>query len=148
MRGRLGMWATIILNIPGKGIPKPLIKKIYAKYYLDFVLYGFSSDSVQAIVDVGIEEKSDYSFKNSDYSFICNDPDKLKENWLKQCPTDFRKPTIFYKNIGCTNWEKVETCDIEVSESDTRIERICNFTRIRPPTSDYLRQAMMQMGGK
>ena len=51
-------------SIPETEIPKSLIKKIYAKYYLDFVLYGFSTDSVQAIVDVGIEETSNYSFKS------------------------------------------------------------------------------------
>ena len=51
-------------SIPETEIPKSLIKKIYAKYYLDFVLYGFSTDSVQAIVNVGIEETSNYSFKS------------------------------------------------------------------------------------
>ena len=51
-------------SIPDADIPKSLIKKIYAKYYLDFVLYGFSTDSVQAIVDVGIEEPSHYSFNS------------------------------------------------------------------------------------
>ena len=53
-------------SIPDVDIPKSLIKKIYAKYYLDFVLYGFSTDSVQAIVDVGIEEPSDYSFNSEE----------------------------------------------------------------------------------
>ena len=51
-------------SIPETEIPKSLIKKIYAKYYLDFVLYGFSTDSVQAIVNVGKEDTSNYSFKS------------------------------------------------------------------------------------
>ena len=44
-------------------IPKALIKKVYAKYYLDFVLFGFSPDSVKTIVDAGTDEPSEYSFK-------------------------------------------------------------------------------------
>ena len=47
-----------------ENIPKELIKKLYAKYFLDFVLFGFSPDSVQSIVDAGIEEPSEYSFKS------------------------------------------------------------------------------------
>ena len=47
-----------------KEIPKSLIKKIYAKYYLDFVLYGFSTESVKAMVDIGTEEPSNYSYKS------------------------------------------------------------------------------------
>ena len=47
-----------------KNIPKELIKKLYAKYFLDFVLFGFSPDSVQSIVDAGIEEPSEYSFES------------------------------------------------------------------------------------
>lgn len=47
-----------------KDIPKSLIKKIYAKYYLDFVLYGFSTESVEAIVNIGTEEPSNYSYKS------------------------------------------------------------------------------------
>ena len=46
-----------------KNIPKALIKKLYAKYFLDFVLLGFSSDQVQSIVNVGTDEASEYSFK-------------------------------------------------------------------------------------
>ena len=45
-----------------KDIPKSLTKKIYAKYYLDFVLYGFSTESVEAIVNIGTEEPSNYSY--------------------------------------------------------------------------------------
>ena len=45
-----------------KDIPKSLIKKIYAKYYLDFVLYGFSTESVEAIVNVGTEKPSNYHY--------------------------------------------------------------------------------------
>ena len=47
-----------------KNIPKELIKKLYAKYFLDFVLFGFSPDSVQSIVNAGIEEPSEYSFES------------------------------------------------------------------------------------
>ena len=47
-----------------KDIPKSLTKKIYAKYYLDFVLYGFSTESVEAIVNIGTEEQSNYSYKS------------------------------------------------------------------------------------
>ena len=47
-----------------KDIPKSLIKKIYAKYFLDFVLYGFSTESVKAMVDIGTEEPSNYSYKS------------------------------------------------------------------------------------
>ena len=46
-----------------KNIPKALIKKLYAKYFLDFVLLGFSPDSVQSIVNAGTDEPSDYSFE-------------------------------------------------------------------------------------
>ena len=46
-----------------KNIPKELIKKIYAKYFLDFVLFGFSPDSVQSIVNAGTDEPSKYSFE-------------------------------------------------------------------------------------
>ena len=46
-----------------KNIPKVLIKKLYAKYFLDFVLFGFSPDSVQSIVNAGTDEPSDYSFQ-------------------------------------------------------------------------------------
>ena len=103
---------------------------------------------MQAIVDVGIEEKSNYSFKNNSYSFICNDPDKLKEKWVKNCPTDYRNPILYYKKIGCTNWSEVQTCDVELNEFDNGTERICNFIRFQLPNSEYLRHAMMQMAGK
>ena len=41
-------------------IPKTLIKRIYAKYYLDFVLLGFSSEMVSKIVNLGTNEPSNY----------------------------------------------------------------------------------------
>ena len=56
------------VSILDKDIPKSLIKKIYAKYYLDFVLYGFSTDSVQAIVDAGMEGSSEYSKSANEFS--------------------------------------------------------------------------------
>ena len=45
-----------------KSIPKDLIKKVYAKYYLDFVLFGFSSSMVSKIVYSGIDEPSNYTY--------------------------------------------------------------------------------------
>ena len=71
-------------------IPKSLIKKTYAKYFLDFVLLGFSTDSVQAIVDAGTDEPSDYSYKSyqgfnsSEFNQydICNDPDEMKDKFM------------------------------------------------------------------
>ena len=48
-----------------KNIPKALIKKLYAKYFLDFVLFGFSPDSVKSIVDAGTDEPSEYSFSTN-----------------------------------------------------------------------------------
>ena len=48
-----------------KDISKSLIEKIYAKYYLDFVLFGFSLESVKAMVDIGTEEPSNYSYKSN-----------------------------------------------------------------------------------
>ena len=44
-----------------KTIPKDLIKKVYAKYYLDFILFGFSSSMVSKIVNSGIDEPSNYT---------------------------------------------------------------------------------------
>ena len=46
-----------------KNIPKVLIKKLYAKYFLDFILFGFSPDSVQSILNAGTDEPSHYSFE-------------------------------------------------------------------------------------
>ena len=48
-----------------RNIPKALIKKLYAKYFLDFVLFGFSPDSVKSIVDAGTDEPSEYSFSTN-----------------------------------------------------------------------------------
>ena len=42
-----------------------MIKKLYAKYFLDFVLFGFSPDSVKSIVDAGTDEPSEYSFSTN-----------------------------------------------------------------------------------
>ena len=48
-----------------KNIPKALIKKVYAKYYLDFVLFGFSSSMVSEIVNSGTDEPSNYTRMSS-----------------------------------------------------------------------------------
>ena len=75
-----------------KNIPKALIKKIYSKYYLDFVLFGFSPASVMNILEAGTEEPSNYSFtSNNEASFeqyqICNGPKETLDKWLKfYCP--------------------------------------------------------------
>ena len=36
----------------------------------------------------------------------------------------------------------------QLNESENLTEQICNFTSFRTPTSEYLRQAVMQIGGK
>ena len=75
-----------------KNIPKALIKKIYSKYYLDFVLFGFSPASVRNILEAGTKEPSNYSYiSNDDASFeqyeICNDPKETLDRWMKlYCP--------------------------------------------------------------
>ena len=71
-----------------RNIPKDLIKKVYSKYYLDFVLFGFSPVSVRRILEAGTDEPSNYSFKcNLNASFeqysICNDPSQIFDNWFR-----------------------------------------------------------------
>lgn len=75
-----------------KSIPKDLIKKVYAKYYLDFVLFGFSSSMVSQIVNSGIDEPSNYTktskylwdnsirFRNS-YQLFMRMKDKGPSSW-------------------------------------------------------------------
>ena len=81
-----------------KNIPKALIKKIYSKYYLDFVLFGFSPASVRNILEAGTKEPSNYSYISSDdASFeqyeICNDPKESLDRWLKfYCPRVRKNP--------------------------------------------------------
>ena len=58
-----------------KNIPKALIKKVYAKYYLDFVLLGFSSSMVLEIVNSGTDEPSNYTKRSS---YIYNDPIRFR----------------------------------------------------------------------
>ena len=44
-------------------IPKALIEKVYAKYYLDFVLLGFSSEMVSKFYNLGTDQPSNYKNK-------------------------------------------------------------------------------------
>ena len=81
-----------------RNIPKDLIKKVYSKYYLDFVLFGFSPLSVRRILAAGTNEPSDYSL-NSNTSVsefeqykVCNHPKETFDKWLKfYCTTTQRK---------------------------------------------------------
>ena len=72
----------------------------------------------------------------------------MKEKWLKFCSENsggFRNPKYFYKNIGCSNWPLVQTCDIDLNEAEKQKERVCNFSS---PWPKYVRQAMIEMSGK
>ena len=61
-----------------KSIPKDLIKKVYAKYYLDFVLFGFSSSMVSQIVNSGIDKPSNYT-KTSKY--VWDNPIRFRNSY-------------------------------------------------------------------
>ena len=81
-----------------RSIPSDLIKKVYSKYYLDFVLFGFSPLSVRRILDAGTDEPSEYSLKSNinvaefEQYKICNDLKETFDKWLKfYCPTTQRK---------------------------------------------------------
>ena len=72
----------------------------------------------------------------------------MKEKWRNNCPTNsgsYRSPNLFYKNIGCMNWEKVKACDFDQNEFERGTKRVCNFSS---PSVDYVRHAMMEINGK
>ena len=88
-----------------KNIPKALIKKVYAKYYLDFVLLGFSSSMVSQIVDSGTDEPSNYTKRSS---YIYDDPIRFR---------------IVYQFYGYTlDFIAQRSADTNKS-SDTRVRR-------------------------
>ena len=62
-------------------IPKALIEKVYAKYYLDFVLLGFSSEMVSNIHYLGTDEPSNYKNK----MVYKNEPYKNRSLHRKRC---------------------------------------------------------------
>ena len=62
-------------------IPKALIEKVYAKYYLDFVLLGFSSEMVSNIHNLGTDEPSNYKNK----MVYKNEPYKNRSLHRKRC---------------------------------------------------------------
>ena len=96
-------------NIPEADIPKTLIKKLYSKYYLDFVLYGFSADSVQAIVDVGIEGTFNYSFKS-----------KLVDEFAQ-----YRK-VMYKKEITPAQfWKTFTSIRTEMSKGVFKLNKVC-----------------------